>query len=325
MAQFLIFTGVCALAKTTFLKKVKEMNFNVIIGDYAEDCDIHPEFRLKASTLGMSKYYLIWLAMKMPHKKAVMDRSIFDDILYDYVFEIMNGVSTPEEIKNKILFLYQLFKEWIDRDFIFKIFLPCDESMCLNTMKIRNSKIDGHMDINYIKTQKFVYEEFAKTIGVTPYYVNFIEDISMELLRDINIFFNPPTFFGNMEYPRKNKYDAGFDLIVARNYKILPKESCEIKFMNIISMAEDKFGILTLRSSIGEKCINNTGIIDAGFQSQLKTTIFNISNEIINFKIGDRIGQVVIIENGFKNQGEIKNGFNNGYKRKFQYNGSSGK
>ncbi len=91
--------------------------------------------------------------------------------------------------------------------------------------------------------------------------------------------------------------DAGMDLVVTSIDNQADKAIMGTGLS--IEIPEGYVGLLFPRSSIHKKSLtlaNSVGVIDSGYRGEIKL-IFkaSISNEFINYQLGDRIGQLIIM------------------------------
>lgn len=97
---------------------------------------------------------------------------------------------------------------------------------------------------------------------------------------------------------RANNTDAGLDLTAT---KVLKETNAKIAYGTGIAVEIPKghVGLIYPRSSIrkyGLSLTNSVGVIDAGYRGEISFTFNKIGNGSLVYKVGDRIGQLVITE-----------------------------
>ncbi len=99
-------------------------------------------------------------------------------------------------------------------------------------------------------------------------------------------------------YGPAHQTDAGLDLAVAHDVRILPGERKNIPCGISIALPEGTCGIVLARSSsnrAGLFCF--TGLIDESYRGPLWVLVKNVSDEVIRVRKGDRIAQILVLPN----------------------------
>lgn len=92
--------------------------------------------------------------------------------------------------------------------------------------------------------------------------------------------------------------DAGMDLRAAHNGVVLPGEVKPVDTGLKIAVPQGFVGFVNPRSGLGGKGIsvaNGPGTVDSGYRGDLKVLLINHSQQVFNFKRGDRIAQLVLL------------------------------
>lgn len=89
----------------------------------------------------------------------------------------------------------------------------------------------------------------------------------------------------------------GVDLYITEDISILPHDNEIISFGIAIETPKKHVGIVTTRSGVGFKqsVEHRMGVIDEDFRGELKGKLYNYSNQMAEFKRGDRVAQLLII------------------------------
>lgn len=111
---------------------------------------------------------------------------------------------------------------------------------------------------------------------------------------------NIPFIATNAQYaPTKaHTIDAAADLRVAETVTINPGETQLVSSGLRLDIPEGYVGKIYVRSSTGVKShvslANGTGIIDAGYQGDIKLALYNFGSEQVTFQAGDRVAQLIL-------------------------------
>lgn len=98
---------------------------------------------------------------------------------------------------------------------------------------------------------------------------------------------------------RAHDDDAGYDLYSVGEHTISPGEFVDIPTGVALDLPRWCWAFLTGRSSTLRKhgLMVHPGIIDAGYQGELFAGVFNLSREDVHIRPGDRLAQLIIMEN----------------------------
>ncbi len=103
---------------------------------------------------------------------------------------------------------------------------------------------------------------------------------------------------GNAVVPTKaHPADAGFDLVATKDYVIPAHERCLIETGIAMDIPLGYYGMVVGRSgnTIKRGLVGMTGIIDSGYQDGIGIMAFNMTDDDIAVKQGERAGQIIII------------------------------
>ena len=104
--------------------------------------------------------------------------------------------------------------------------------------------------------------------------------------------------YEDAQYPtRATKGSAGWDLYAQEDVVILPKQSDSIGTGICVDVGRGYVGLLTHRSSFGFKLdtIASFGVVDSDYRGEIRIKLFNLGNEGIYIKKGDRVAQLVVV------------------------------
>jgi dUTP pyrophosphatase len=96
--------------------------------------------------------------------------------------------------------------------------------------------------------------------------------------------------------------DAGLDLTVQGDWTIPPHQFVDVDLGCSVKAPEGYWTLLIGRSSTLRKrgLLVATGVIDTGYTGELYAGCFNLTNEPVHIKHGERLAQLIL----FKNQTE---------------------
>lgn len=91
--------------------------------------------------------------------------------------------------------------------------------------------------------------------------------------------------------------DAGLDLRSAEEFTLPPGERRLVKTGVRIELPEGQMAMVCSRSGLairnGVFVLNAPGIVDSGYRNEIGVILANLSTESTDFKVGDRIAQLV--------------------------------
>ena len=94
---------------------------------------------------------------------------------------------------------------------------------------------------------------------------------------------------------RAHSDDAGLDLFGLEEVNLSPKEGKVARTGIAIALPRGYVGLVADRSSLAKKGVKTAGgVIDAGYRGELHIVLWNISNEPIQLKAGERIAQLLV-------------------------------
>lgn len=95
---------------------------------------------------------------------------------------------------------------------------------------------------------------------------------------------------------RAHPGDAGLDLTSVEDVVLGPSRGVLVPTGLAFALPPGFVGMIADRSSMGKKGIKVAGgIIDAGYRGEVKVILWNLSQEEIHLKTGDRIAQILIL------------------------------
>jgi dUTP pyrophosphatase len=98
---------------------------------------------------------------------------------------------------------------------------------------------------------------------------------------------------------KKHISDAGFDLFTPEDFRLPPKSQLRVKLGIAIEIFSNSVALVQGRSGLANKGITTIGnVIDSGYRGEISAIMVNMTQEAINFKKGDRIAQLVILQLG---------------------------
>jgi dUTP pyrophosphatase len=94
---------------------------------------------------------------------------------------------------------------------------------------------------------------------------------------------------------RAHSDDAGLDLFGLEEVTLSPREGKVARTGIAIALPQGYVGLVADRSSLAKRGIKTAGgVIDAGYRGELHIVLWNISNEPITLRAGERIAQLLI-------------------------------
>ena len=88
--------------------------------------------------------------------------------------------------------------------------------------------------------------------------------------------------------------DAGLDLRTPKGYILYPNSYRVIDTGVAVSLPKNTVGYIKARSSLFSRGVLTDGTIDEGYTGTIKVVLWNIHNEMVLLKRGDKIAQLVI-------------------------------
>ena len=110
----------------------------------------------------------------------------------------------------------------------------------------------------------------------------------------IVVYYKKENKFSKVSFKRSYAGDVGFDLEVANNTILLPNNYTKVPSNVRIQLPDSYYARIEPRSSASKQGIHVfTGIIDSGFRGQLYACCWNLTDQPISVKKGDRICQII--------------------------------
>ena len=96
---------------------------------------------------------------------------------------------------------------------------------------------------------------------------------------------------------KAHQSDAGFDLASVEDITINPNSRHAIDTGIAVEVPLGYYGMVLGRSgnTMIKGLVGQTGIIDTGYYDAIKVMAFNTTDKPIKIKIGDRVGQLLIV------------------------------
>ena len=93
--------------------------------------------------------------------------------------------------------------------------------------------------------------------------------------------------------------DAGYDLYVSKHVTIPPHAFVDIPTDIAVQLPAETWGLLTGRSSTTRRrgLLVNQGIIDPGYRGELFVGVWNLTDQPVEVKPGERIAQLIVMLN----------------------------
>lgn len=100
----------------------------------------------------------------------------------------------------------------------------------------------------------------------------------------------------NAKLPTKNLGDAGYDLYCSNAVTVMPKERTLVDTGIALEIPTGYVGLIWPRSGMAVNWGLDTlaGVIDSTYRGELKILLYNTSDDIMMFKAGTKIAQLVI-------------------------------
>ena len=106
---------------------------------------------------------------------------------------------------------------------------------------------------------------------------------------------------------RGHRIDGGFDFQTPYSFSIYPGERKVIDTGVHVALPTDSIGLIKGKSKLmKEKGVFSEGVVDASYRGSIFVILFNTSKQIVDFNVGERIAQLVIVECRFVDVEEVK-------------------
>lgn len=165
-SKIIYFEGVACMGKTTLLRRLDAALYSVGLFDYAE-------YKSLESDAGNHEDYNIWHSKKKQEiHRGFVDRSPFSNVLYSFVYELLdNDMVKPPGFDERLRAVPNVknpFEMTI-------IFLPANEESyesIVTNMEKRANGID-RLDVKYVEAQTIVFGDYAKFNNLAIVYLDF--------------------------------------------------------------------------------------------------------------------------------------------------------
>lgn len=109
---------------------------------------------------------------------------------------------------------------------------------------------------------------------------------------------NETVEYKGVEPTRAHAADAGFDLRAEAQRTLAPKSTQLIGTGTYFDIPKGLVGLVFQRSSLSERGLilaNGVGVIDAGYQGEVKVALHNLNTIPIDVEAAERIAQIVFL------------------------------
>ena len=94
---------------------------------------------------------------------------------------------------------------------------------------------------------------------------------------------------------RGSDHAAGYDLVTCRDFVVEPGESVLVPTGIALQIPRGHYGRIAARSSLAVRGVDiGGGVIDADYRGEVKVVLYNRGSEVLNFKTGERIAQLIL-------------------------------
>lgn len=95
---------------------------------------------------------------------------------------------------------------------------------------------------------------------------------------------------------RGHPLDAGLDFQAPYSFSIYPGERKVVDTGVHVKLPTDSVGIIASKSKLmREKGVISQGIVDASYRDSIYVILINTSRQIVDFEVGERIAQLIIV------------------------------
>lgn len=107
---------------------------------------------------------------------------------------------------------------------------------------------------------------------------------------------------------KEHRFDACYDLFLPQNITLKPFETYSIDLRVKVNLAENQCGIVIMRSRYAlTGLISHNSPVDYGYSGNIHLIVTNCSTKTFNFKLGESICQLLIINIPIENDKEYFN------------------
>ena len=106
---------------------------------------------------------------------------------------------------------------------------------------------------------------------------------------------------------RGHKMDGGFDFQAPYSFTIYPGERKTIDTGVHVKLPTDSIGLIASKSKLMRtKGVISQGIVDASYRDTIHIVLINTSKQLVDFEVGDRIAQLIVLPCLFVDIDEVK-------------------
>ena len=94
---------------------------------------------------------------------------------------------------------------------------------------------------------------------------------------------------------RGSDHAAGYDLVTCRDFIVEPGSLSWFRRPIAVQIPRGHYGRIAARSSLAVRGVDiGAGVIDADYRGEVKVILYNRGNEVLSFKTGERIAQLIL-------------------------------
>ena len=99
-----------------------------------------------------------------------------------------------------------------------------------------------------------------------------------------------------IEFRAPRTGDAGYDLYSIERYRVAPRQRVQVETGLHLEIPVGCVGLVKDRSSVAAAGLHTlAGVIDSAYRGELKILLVNLSEEIIDIHVGQKIAQLLVV------------------------------
>jgi dUTP pyrophosphatase len=151
-------------------------------------------------------------------------------------------------------------------------------------------KINANLTVEEIHAQ--LWNEVIKIIGLSEADIKPINRQST--INNLKLFVERLSPFAKL-LTRAHASDAGLDLYAGDNYTLFPGDITGIKTGLKIKIPNGCVGLIWDKSGLAKIGLHTlAGVVDSGYRGEIIVLIKNLSEDIFNISVGQKIAQIII-------------------------------